>query len=86
DPVVVLKFDADGTTAFRDATTAKVGSSIGIYVNGTLIAKLTVNEAIITGEATITGVEDYAACQELALQIQGGSFPVKLVSVECGLL
>ncbi|MDR3293064.1 MAG: InlB B-repeat-containing protein, partial [Clostridiales bacterium] len=25
DPVVVLKFDADGTTAFRDATTAKVG-------------------------------------------------------------
>ncbi|MDR1940181.1 MAG: protein translocase subunit SecD, partial [Clostridiales bacterium] len=81
-PVVVLKFDDEGTELFRQATEARQGKSLGIYINGTLITSPTVNSTISNGEATITGVGSYADCEALALQIQSGAFSVNLEILE----
>jgi SecD/SecF fusion protein len=81
-PVVVLKLDADGAAKFRQATTDRQGSTIGIYLDGQAIASPTVQSVISDGTATITGVGDYAACEALALRIQSGAFSVSLQTIE----
>ena len=80
-PVVVLKFNSAGAEKFKKATEERKDQTLGIYINGSRIANPTVNDVISTGEATITGVGDYAACTNLALQIQGGSFDVDFKGV-----
>jgi SecD/SecF fusion protein len=81
-PVVVLKLDTEGAEKFRQATTDRKGNKIGIYLDGQEIASPTVNDVISNGEATISGVGDYAACEELALRIQSGAFSVSLQTIE----
>lgn len=77
---ISLKFNAAGTKAFADATSANVGNKIGIYINDKLIIEPTVNTAITDGNAIITGNYTYEQANQLAVQLKAGSFEVLLAS------
>lgn len=83
-PVVQLTLTAEGTKIFSDLTTELASSkgSIAICVDGVVISKPTVNEAITSGQAVITGMSDIAQAKNLAVQIQSGALKIKFKNVE----
>ena len=76
---VSLQFNAAGTKAFADATTALNGKQLGIFLDGNLISYPKVNEPITSGMASITGNFTIEAAKSMANQIKSGSLPFKLV-------
>lgn len=75
---VSLKFDSVGASKFSSATAANVGSTISIWMDDTMISSPTVNEAITTGEAMITGDFTADEAASLANQINAGALPFAL--------
>ncbi len=75
---VSLKFDSVGTSKFSTATANNVGSTISIWMDDTMISNATVNEAITTGEAMITGDFSAEEAATLANQINSGALPFAL--------
>ncbi|MFV0342565.1 MAG: protein translocase subunit SecD [Anaerocolumna sp.] len=78
--VVSLTFDEEGTTLFREATTALVGKYISIYMDDTLIQSAQVNEAIPSGKAQISGSFTYETAKELSDKINSGSLPFSMIT------
>ena len=76
--IVQLKLTASGKTKFATATGEQIGKKISIWMDDTEISAPTVNEAITTGEAYISGIGDAAAAKELADKINAGSLPFAL--------
>ena len=81
---VALSFNEEGTKKFADATSANVGNSISIVIDGETVSSPTVNEAITNGQAIITGNFTFDQAYELAMSIQSGAFNVKLDSIDSG--
>jgi len=81
---VGLEFNKEGTQKFADATTSAASSNakIGIYVDDELLTEPTVNEAITTGSAIITGQYTYDTAYDLAMQINSGALKLPLITVE----
>lgn len=79
---VTLKLDATGTKAFADATGKLAGSQtpMSIWMDEEMISSPTVNEAITSGEAIISGSFDQASAEALANKINAGALPFKLVT------
>lgn len=75
---VSLKFDSVGASKFSSATANNVGSTISIWMDDTMISSPTVNEAITTGEAMITGDFTADEAASLANQINAGALPFAL--------
>lgn len=88
--VVVLEFDDEGTELFSDLTTTYSGKYIAIFVNRELLISPSVNEAITSGQCTITGgwsgTAGYEEAYDLAVQIMAGSFAVPLDMAENGVI
>ncbi len=80
--VVALEFTSDGAKKFAAATTELVGSALNIWINDEWKLGPTVNEAITTGKATISGGYTYETASELATSIQAGAFDVELMLIE----
>ena len=78
--VVELSLTSEGTKKFAEATTeaAKKGWSIGIYYDGKFVSVPTVNEAITTGKAEISGMESYEEAENIASTIRIGGLDVSL--------
>lgn len=78
--VVVLELTDDGTTKFAEATErlAAENGCISIWMDDTMISAPTVNEAIPSGNATITGSFDADSAKSLADKINSGALPFKL--------
>ena len=76
--VVALEFNEEGATLFSEVTSANVGQYISIWLDGECLMAPRVNEAITGGRATIEGNYDYETANEYAMQIQSGTFNVKL--------
>ena len=79
--VVRLVLNDSGKTAFADATTELAGSTtpISIWMDNTMLSAPTVNEAITSGEAIISGsFETYDDAKKLADQINSGALPFKM--------
>ncbi|MGN1417457.1 MAG: preprotein translocase subunit SecD, partial [Oscillospiraceae bacterium] len=78
--VVALELTADGTTKFAEATArlAESHDCISIWMDDTMISAPTVNEAIPSGNATITGSFDADSAKSLADKINSGALPFKL--------
>ena len=76
--VVYLYFTDAGTSKCSAATAELVGSTISIWMDDTMLQAPTVNEAITTGEAYITGMADADAAKSLADKINAGSLPFAL--------
>ena len=64
--VVALTFNSDGADKFAEATGRLIGQQIGIYMDETLLSNPVVQTQITGGQAVITGMEDYAAAEDLA--------------------
>ena len=80
--VVTLKFDSVGAKDFADATTRYVNKNIGIYMDDDLLTAPTVQTAITSGEAIITGSYTLQSANMLAAQIKSGTMPFKLEASE----
>ena len=78
--VVSLKLSAEGKTKFGEATTrlAPTQGIISIWMDETSISSATVNEAIVNGEAVISGNFTSTDSKALADKINSGALPFKL--------
>jgi len=55
EPIIVLTFNTEGATRFRDITEKNIGRVLGIFLDDQLISAPVIQEAIPNGTATITG-------------------------------
>ena len=81
---VGLKFNDEGTKVFSDMTSANVGKSTYIYINGELYTTVKINSAITNGSAIITSQSGYSfeEAKDFATRLQSGTFGVKLQQAE----
>jgi preprotein translocase subunit SecD len=73
--VVVIRFDTEGAGVFAALTARLVNYPLGIFLGDTLLTAPTVQSAINSGEAQITGVSDDDLAAAKAV-IKGGELPV----------
>lgn len=76
--VVSLQFTEEGTKKFSTATSALTGKQLSIWINDEFVIAPSINEAITTGSASISGNYTYDQAYDLAVKIQAGSFPLTL--------
>ena len=81
-PEVRLSFNSEGKDLFADITKRNVGKPVAIFLDGVPISIPTVNEAITSGDAVITGRFTIKEAKLLAQRLNAGALPVpiKLVS------
>lgn len=77
-----LKFNDEGAKVFGEITSANTNKSTYIYVGGQKIMSPTINAAITTGSAVITGNYTYESAYEYATKLQSGTFGVTLQLAE----
>jgi len=77
-PQVQLVFTNDGTKKFADITTRNVGKPVIIVLDNKVIESPTVNEAILTGNAVITGNFTIDSANQLSTELNAGALPVSL--------
>jgi len=79
--LVLLEFDETGTTLFAEATTANVGETLNIVLDGVTKSSPTVDSAITSGEASITCSTE-ADAKYIAAVLQSGAMPLTLTELE----
>lgn len=81
--VVELTMTVDGTKKFAEATKKayEKGETLAIYYDGELISVPYVNSPIEDGKAIISGMEDFAAAENLATQIRIGGLSLELQEI-----
>ncbi|MBQ6569125.1 MAG: SecD/SecF family protein translocase subunit, partial [Clostridia bacterium] len=75
---VYLEFNEEGTQKFAEATGRMVGKPISIWLDDVLISYPTVNEAITSGQASISGKFTFQEVTDLANKIEAGALPFKM--------
>jgi protein-export membrane protein SecD len=73
---VSLKFNSEGTDLFADITQRNVGKPVAIFLDGSPISIPKVNEAILSGDAVITGGFTLIEAKQLAQRLNSGALPV----------
>lgn len=76
EPVVALMFNDEGKNKFSEITKRNVGKQVAIFLDQFPLTAPTVNEAITTGEAVITGSFDLKSAKNLAIKLNAGALPV----------
>lgn len=77
-PTIALQFDAAGTKMFSDITSANVGKPVAIFLDGTVLSTPTVDTAITSGQAIISGSFTVEQAKELATNLNSGALPVPI--------
>ncbi len=77
-PQVQLQFTSEGTKKFADITKRNVGKPVAIVLDNQLIEQPTVQQAILTGDAVITGNFTIETANQLSTQLNAGALPVPL--------
>ena len=80
---LAIKFNNAGTKKFAEITEEYSGQQLSIYIDDTELMSPTVNEAITTGTASITGKFTYEQAYEYQVKIQAGITEVKLRLYNC---
>lgn len=78
EPKVLLSFTDEGRELFAEITKANVGKPVAIYLDGAPISTPTVNEAILDGNAEISGNFNIQEAQELVGRLNSGALPVPI--------
>ncbi len=78
---VVLQFNDEGAKLFEKITSANVGKTIAIYLDGQLISAPTVRQAISGGRAEITGNFTPDEAKTLVGRLNSGALPVPITLV-----
>lgn len=81
-PQVQLKFSADGARKFGEITKRNVGKPLPIVLDNLIIEAPNVNEAILTGDAVISGSFTQETAKALSTQLNAGALPVNLSILE----
>ncbi len=78
EPVVVLKFNSEGSDIFEQMTTDHVGRFFGIFLDGQPISVPVIREPIPGGTAVISGGFAPEEARELARNLNYGALPVPI--------
>jgi len=78
EPQVELLFTSGGTQKFGDITKRNLGKIVGIVLDNQLIQAPRVNQAILTGQAEITGQFTLPQAKALQIQLNAGALPISL--------
>ena len=81
---VGLVFNEEGTKVFADITEEYNGSTIYIFIDGSLYTQVNIQSVITNGSAVITrdGGYSYDEAREFATRLQSGAFGVELSATE----
>ncbi len=81
-PQVSLEFDKEGTQFFANITKNNVGKSLAIFLDDQIVSAPRINQAILGGNAVISGNFTLDDAKRLSTQLNAGALPVpiKLVS------
>jgi len=77
-PMIELTFNTDGAQIFGELTSRLKGHPIAIFVGGELLTAPTVNEAILSGKAVITGNYTSAQAKKLSNDINTWVVPAPI--------
>ena len=77
-PQVQLQFTSEGAKKFADITSRNIGKQVAIVLDNQLIENPVVNQAILTGDAVITGNFTTETAKRLSTQLNAGALPVSL--------
>ncbi|PJE75821.1 protein translocase subunit SecD [Candidatus Uhrbacteria bacterium CG10_big_fil_rev_8_21_14_0_10_48_11] len=80
-PQVQLRFNAEGSKLFEEITQRDIGKPVGIFLDGQPISVPTVQQAIVGGEAVITGSFTIDEAKLLAQRLNAGALPVPIALV-----
>jgi preprotein translocase subunit SecD len=81
-PEVQLRFTAAGAKKFADITTKNVGKIVAIVLDNQVIEAPRVNQAILTGDAVITGGFTTDTANNLSRSLNAGALPVPLIYLQ----
>ncbi len=77
-PQVQLQFTSDGAKKFADITKRNINKPLAIVLDNQIIESPVVNQAILTGDAVISGGFTTATANQLSTQLNAGALPVPL--------
>lgn len=77
-PYISLKFNPQGAQKFGEITQQNVGNRLAIIMDGEVLSAPNIKEAILAGDAQITGQFSAEEASLLALALRSGSLPVPM--------
>lgn len=77
-PYISLKFNSQGSKQFGLITKNNVGRQLAILLDGEVISAPNINEAILGGNAQITGQFSFDEASLLALSLRSGALPAPM--------
>lgn len=77
-PYVSLKFNAQGTSQFAALTKNNVNKRLAIILDGEVLSAPNINEAILGGEAQISGTFTMEEASLLSLALRSGALPAPM--------
>ncbi len=81
-PQIQLRFSGAGGKKFGEITKRNVGKPLAIVLDNIIIEAPNVNEAILTGDAVISGSFTQEQAKALSTQLNAGALPVPLTVLE----
>src|SRR5260221_27455 len=81
-PQVQLVFTGSGTQKFADITKRDVGKILAIALDNQVIEAPRINQAILTGNAVITGSFTSESANQLTIALNAGALPVPLTILQ----
>jgi protein-export membrane protein SecD len=78
EPLVSVRFNAEGADLFEEITRANVGNQLGIFLDGELLSAPNINEPIAGGTAVISGGFTPDEARDLAQNLNFGALPVPI--------
>lgn len=78
EPVVSLKFNAEGSTLFATITREHTGKALAIYLDGSPISTPVIREEITGGSAQISGSMNPEEAKLLVGRLNSGALPVPI--------
>ncbi|HEY5723724.1 MAG TPA: protein translocase subunit SecD [Allosphingosinicella sp.] len=81
-PSIAITFDATGGKQFAKVTQDNVGKPFAMILDDVVLSYPTIQQAILGGEAQITGNYTVESANELAVQLASGKLPVALTVIE----
>ncbi len=77
-PFVSLQFNAQGSTQFAQLTKNNIGKRLAILLDGEVLSAPNINEAILGGQAQITGQFSMDEASLLSLALRSGALPAPM--------
>ena len=81
-PQVQLKFNSEGSKKYAEIRKRNIGKPVAIVLDNLIITAPNVNEAILTGDAVISGNFAQEQAKALSTQLNAGALPVPLTVLQ----